>query len=393
MKHVVRSHRRKRRVWHALKWVLIVLILAGTAVRLALPGIVRHYVNRQLNRSAKYAGRIGDVDLALWRGGYQIQNVRIFKRSGLIKQPFFSADLIDLSIQWTHVFHGDVVGEVTMQHPRINFVAGPTPEQSQIGENTPWVQIMKGLFPVDINRLQINESEIHFENDYSSPPVDIYLHHLTATVTNLTNIGHAKSPLPAGIVADGRALGGGNIKLTIQLNPMSHLPTYQLTGELTNVSLPALNNFFKAYGNFDVNSGRFALYASVAAQNGDYDGYLKVFFDRLHVFKWNKEEREDALQVFWDAIVGSVTAVLKNQSKDELAARIPFSGSYHNGSVDILSAIGSLLRNAFVRALVPGLGPKITIYNVQEKKQEQKEKRKELPPANVPKGATELRNR
>ena len=246
--------------------------------------------------------------------------------------------------------------------------------------------MMKGLFPFKINRLQVNESEIHFENEYSNAAGG----HLSAptggTVTNLTNVGNTKSELPAGVVAHGEALGGGDLQLNIQLNPLVHLPTYQLDCQLTNVNLAALNNFFEAYGNFDVDRGHFALFASVASKGGNYDGYLKVFFEHLHVFEWKKEKKEDALQVFWDAIVGTVTTALKNQSKDQLATRIPFSGSYDSGNVDILSAVGSLLRNAFIRALVPRLGEKITIHKVDQ----DRKKKEALPPPRIRKGATQL---
>jgi hypothetical protein len=55
------------RLW--LAWILGVAILL-VAIRIALPYVVRDYVNRSLNRAHDYSGRIGDVHMRLWRGGY-----------------------------------------------------------------------------------------------------------------------------------------------------------------------------------------------------------------------------------------------------------------------------------------------------------------------------------
>jgi hypothetical protein len=185
--------------------------------------------------------------------------------------------------------------------------------------------------------------------------------------TNLTNARNFQTELSAGIRAVATTVGGGGLKLNVQLNPLADQPTYQMTCQLTNVDLPALNNFLRAYGKFDVERGQFALFASVAAKDGSYDGYLKVFFDHLDVFEWEKERKKNALQIFWEAIVGTLTTVLKNQQKDQLATRIPISGNYTEKNIGILSAVGGILRNAFIRALVPRLDEKVTVTTVEKK--------------------------
>ena len=76
---------------------------------------------------------------------------------------------------------------------------------------------------------------------------------------------------------------------------------------------------------------------------GAYDGYFKVFFNNLNVFEWEKERKKDALEVFWQAIVGGVTAVLKNHPRNQLATKVPISGSYSNSNVGVWVATGTLL--------------------------------------------------
>ena len=82
---------------------------------------------------------------------------------------------------------------------------------------------------------------------------------------------------------------------------------------------------------------------------------------------WEKERGKNVLQIFWQAIVGAVTTILKNQSTDSLATRVPISGSYGTEKIGTWTAIASLLQNAFIRALVPKLDEHVTVRNVEEK--------------------------
>lgn len=336
-------------------------------LRLAMPFAVERYVNRQLNRSHDYGGRVGNIHIQLWRGRYRIDDLKIFKRSGEVRVPLFSTAQMFLSIQWDELFHGSLRGDVRMNKPRLNFVSGPSPQQSQTGADESWTPVLESLFPFQINRLVLTNGEIHFQNDYSKPPVDIYLRALDAVATNLSNSRQISNELPAGVKAHARAMGGGSLDVALQLNPMAQRPTFQVAAQLTNVDLTSLNNFLRAYGKFDVERGQFGLFTSIASKDGNYDGYVKVFFNHLKVFDWEKERGKDALEAFWDAIVGAVTSVFKNPIKDSLATRIPISGSYHDTKIGIMPALGTLLRNAFIRALVPKVDEHVTLADAQKK--------------------------
>jgi hypothetical protein len=150
------------------------------------------------------------------------------------------------------------------------------------------------------------------------------------------------------------------------MNPMAKVPTFEMTGQLTNVDLVELNNFLRAYGKFDVARGDFALFTSFAAKGGKYDGYAKVLFKDLDVFEWQKERKKNALEVFWQAIVGAVTTAVKNQPHDQLATRIPITGTFQKSDVSTWPTIQTLLRNAFVRALVPSIDELKKLENAEQ---------------------------
>jgi hypothetical protein len=218
-----------------------------------------------------------------------------------------------------------------------------------------------------LNRVEIIDGEIHFQDPVAKPPVDIYLSKISATATNLTNARDIHQKLPSGLQASGSTIGGGQLNLQLQMNLLEATPTYQIDCNLKDVELTSLNDFLRAYGKFDVAHGSFSLYTSVAASNNIYEVYFKVFFSNLDVFAWEKERKKNVLEVFWQAIVSGLAEVLKNHPKDQLAAKVPISGSYTNSHVGVLTAAGTVLQNAFIRALVPKIDQPVTVDQVESK--------------------------
>ncbi len=319
-------HTHWKRASRLTQWVLLGVALL-ILLRLAMPFVVKSYVTRKLNRTRDYSGRIGDVNLHLWRGGYRIRGIEIQKKGGGVATPLFSARELELSLQWRELFHGAVVGQAIVREPRINIVSGPTDAQTQTGKGERWDQVIESLFPFKFNRVEIAAGEVHFQSPGSRPPVDIYTGGIFATATNLTNTRDITQRLPSGVTARARTIGGGDVDLHLRLNLLEPKPAFEMDCGLTNVDLVALNDFLRAYGRFDVARGKFALYTSVAAGEGNYDGYLKVFFENLDVFAWEKERKKSVLQEFWQAIVGGITTVFKNHPKDR-PFRVPdFSDS------------------------------------------------------------------
>jgi hypothetical protein len=364
-KQAAKVRNRWREASRAARWTLITLVVLLVVARALLPWALEGYVNRQLDKAPGYRGAVGDVDVHLWRGAYRIHDVSLHKITADIPVPLFAARSVDLSMEWKELFHGSLVGEVVMEQPGVNFVAGPTPEQSQSGKNQDWKATLESLFPFKLNRVEIREGQVHFQNFHSTPPVNISVSQLFAIATNLTNSRDLAQPLPAGVTALGRVPGGGGLDLQLQLDPLAKTPTFELNAQVTNVTLVTLNDFLRAYAKFDVASGMFALYTSVAAKEERYEGYLKVFFEDLDVFAWEKERKKNALEVFWQAIVGTLTAVFKNQPTDRLATKIPIAGSYDGTDVGVWSAVTTLLRNAFVRALIPQLDQPVEVEDVE----------------------------
>jgi hypothetical protein len=347
--------------------LILMVILLLVAVRVSLPWIVKTYVNKVLSENPEYDGHVSDVDIALIRGAYAIDGITITKRGGTAPIPFLDIDRIDLSVQWKALFKGSIVAEIEVLRPRVNFVNGPSKEDKQAGGGVDWREQVKKLVPLDINRFAVLDGEVHFADFSSSPKVDIYLKDLQVEALNLTNSEDLAGSLVATVTASGRPMGLGVFALNASLDPYATLPTFDLNASIKQLPLPALNSFISAYGKFDVEKGTMEIYTELAAEQGRFTGYVKPVLTDVQVVSLKKEierDHEGPLRIAWETLVGAGRGLLENDKKDQIAAKIPLSGSVAKPEVDAWSTIGSTLRNAFIQALFRGLDGQVDMSDV-----------------------------
>jgi len=349
--------RKRSRGWRTFGVILLVLIIAVGVARAMLPSVVRDYVNRTLDRNPLYEGKIGEVEVHLRRGAYAIRDVRISKTTGNVPVPLFAAKRVDFAIQWNALLHRKVVGRVVMESPEINFVDASTEGEDQTGTGAPWLKMIEDLFPFRINSAVIKNGSIHFRAFQMKTPVDVYLTHVEGVIDNLTNIRDETKPLVSTVQATGVAMDHAKLEFKMVLDPFSYRPTFRMAMRLMGLDVTKINDLARAYGKFDFERGWFDLVIEADAKEGLLNGYVKPLFRDLKIFSLSEDIKdENVLEVFWQALVGGLTTILKNQPRDQFGTLIPFSGNLSRATnADILATIGNILRNAFVRAYLPRL--------------------------------------
>ncbi|WP_321285654.1 DUF748 domain-containing protein [uncultured Sunxiuqinia sp.] len=335
------------------KWIVVLVIVVIVIVaRLALPYFVTSYVNKTLRNIEGYTGSVEEVDIRLIRGAYVINQLEILKTGDSISIPFVEVRKIDLSLHWNALLRGSISGEVIMENPIVNFaVAGSKSSKvKQDGAEADWLQTLKELMPLKINRFQVVDGKISFKDFSTEPKVDIFVDSLQLLVTNLSNVEDKSKRLPSMLKATGYSLGGGNINLEMKMNALKKIPDFDLDFSFEDLDLTALNDFVKAYTNTDIERGTFNLYTEMTADNGKLEGYVKPVIQNLQVLDWNKE-KGGFLQKVWESIVGAVSEILENQQKDQLATKTPVSGDLNNLDVGVWPTIWNIFENAFIEAL------------------------------------------
>jgi hypothetical protein len=354
-------------------WTVFILVFAVIAFRLALPSLVQKYVNNKLDELPEYEGQIGDVDIHLIRGAYSIDDIDIVKTTGDVPVPFFSARTVDFSMEWREILHGALVGEIHVYGCSVNFVKGESEQDSQTSIDESWLDIVQELFPFRINRFQIEEGSIWFHDFGTEPKVDVYLTNLVALCTNLYNTRELASELPADFRAQGTTLGGGGLQLQVRLDPLADEPRFDLELGLTNLNLVALNELLEAYGKFNVKRGNFEVFAEIAGSEGKFDGYVKPFFEDLDVFEL-EEDATNPIKLAWQAIVAGAVKIFKNHPEDQVATKIPVSGTFEKTDVEIWTTVVNVLRNAFVEAFRARVDDSINLFERDEEGKRTEEK-------------------
>ncbi|MFT7963067.1 hypothetical protein, partial [Salmonella enterica] len=70
-------------------WILLALGLLLILLHLALPHLVRNFLNEKMADMGDYQGHVEDVDLVWWRGAYQVEGLLIEKKDKRVQAPLF----------------------------------------------------------------------------------------------------------------------------------------------------------------------------------------------------------------------------------------------------------------------------------------------------------------
>jgi hypothetical protein len=353
------------RVTPRARWILGIAA-SLVVVRALLPIAVQSFVNRTLDAIPGYDGHIGDVDLHLLRGAYVIDDVSLVQTSGKVPVPLFTSTRVDLSVEWRQLVRGKLVGEIDLEAPQLNFVAAPSAEGQQGLVDASWIERVKDLFPLKLNRVAVHRGTVRFRDFNSEPKVDLELNAVEGLATNLTNTPTPELELPAAVRVTAVPPGGGSFLLEGRLAPLAEQPTFSLDTSMERVALPALNDFLRAYANVDAEGGTFSAYAELVAEGGAFEGYVKPLFKDIQVAKWREDQSLG--RRLWEGVVQLAAKVLENSEKEQVATRIPLRGRFDQPQPDLWAAIGGLLRNAFIQALMPGIEDTVDVSRLESKK-------------------------
>jgi hypothetical protein len=360
----------RRRKVRILLMVVAVLIVC----RIILPYVLLHYANKRLANMPGYYGHVDDLDLSLYRGAYKLKNLYLDKLDSVtkVRTKFFNVQLVDLSLEWAALFHGRLVGKVDMEYPSLRITKDKTDPSKVAQDTSNFRTLFKSFMPLKVNRLAVNHGEIHYIDEGSVPKVDIFMTETHALADNLSNVADS-SKLPS-IIHAGAYMSGGIMNFDMRLNPLAADPLFEMKAKLENANLATFNDFFLAYGKFDVNSGNFGLYTEFSAADGKFIGYVKPVIKDLKVIG-PKDKHDSFFHLMWEEIVGAAGMILKNHPKDQIATKIPIEGSFKMvDKIDTWGAIAILLRNAFIQALIPSIDNEISLNSIYNPPQDEKKK-------------------
>jgi hypothetical protein len=345
--------------------ILAIVVVVIVAARVSLEPIALDYVNDKLMALESYDGHIEDVDIALLRGGYDIQGIEIVKTGGKEPVPFFKGDRIEATIEWRSLMRGQLVAEGELYRPQLNLVQAESEQQSQLGEEVNWVDQFKQLFPFRFNTVRVHDGTVTFRAPGIQTQDALHARRINGELSNLTNVADSEKETFAHFGFQAEVLDGGSASVEGSIDPLAAKPTFDLNLRVENVQLPQVNPWLTRFIKADAESGRFDLFTELAAADGKFKGYAKPVMRDVNIYS-SEEPEKNPLKRLWEGVVDFAANILENQEEDQVAARVPFSGTIKNPDTDLLATIGSVMRNAFVSAFARSLEGSISVRSVRQ---------------------------
>jgi hypothetical protein len=316
-----------------------------------IPSYLLSSVNNKLQSGINgYQGSAKNIQLSVLTGSYTLHDITLYKTASKIPDPFFSATKLKVSIEWSALFHGGITGKVILDHAILNFVKGPTQLASQTSIPQDWKKVVSYLAYVPVNSFEIKEGEIHFIDFHQTPNIDLRIEQLHMLGTNLMNASGEENALPGNVVATGKVYDG-ILQLASKVNIIQQTPSFELRAELSPVSLQHFNNFFKAYGNYDIQNGAVGFKATANTRDDKIVVHCTPSIADIEVASWNADEDKDIYSLV-NTDNGSVSWEIKNAKTD---SEMILEGDLTNSNSDLVTVLGETLKNIFVNVVVPTL--------------------------------------
>jgi hypothetical protein len=334
--------------------ILLFLAVLLAVVWFATPYYVRDYINRSLSGLPDYTGRVEWVRLHPITASIDVYDFHMDKKGNDVPVHFFYSPRWNISLQWSQIFKGVMRASVKIFDPRVNLVAGPTSDSSQIGISGVWVDALKAIIPWRVNQLRIYNGDIHFLDFHADPKVDLELSNLQFDAENMSNSEKLKVPLPATIKITANPLITGSFEMDMAINFDEKYATFTQNFRMEHVPAVGANSALQKYLKVRVKSGDIGLYSELTGDKGAYQGYVKPFFNHLEFEP--KPSDEGNLGAVWSGVLNTVKGLFENDQK-VIATQTEISGRVDQPQIDALSAIGGVLWNAYIEALRPGFDP------------------------------------
>lgn len=346
-------------------WIIIVVLVV---VRLFLPQTIKYGINWFLgNKIESYQGHIDDFDLALLRGGYQIEHLKIWKKDRSKDDAFIYVEKINASLAWKALFDKRILADVKIQGAHVYILDTKYKEKKKIAPEKVWRAWLHKLVPLKIESFYLLNSSVEYKNPDLKTPVTILVDEINIQARNIENVKDIKDPLPTTVEISARLQKDAKIKGNARLNLTSPSPQIDGNLKMDRLNLTKFNDIFSAYGPITFKGGYFSAYSEVALRNERYKGYVKPFFEDLDFISPN-EKFESPKQFFIEMGAALGNLILRNEKNKTVATKFDFEGSTKNQKIDTVAAFWKLMSNAFVEAIKKSLEGSISLKSVPKKK-------------------------
>ncbi len=205
---------------------------------------------------------------------------------------------------------------------------------------------------VRAQHVRVRKSEVGVTNTMADPPFRVFLTDVSLDVDNVSN---QRAEGVGKIHLTGKFMGSGRTEATMGFRPTPKGPDFDLLLKLEETDMTTMNPLLRQYGKFDVVEGKFSLYSELHGKGGLVTGYVKPLVRDVKAYDPTQDQDKSFTKKLYEKLVNVATKILKNFPRKEVATKVDVAGQIDQPQTSVLQAIGNLLRNAFIQAILPGL--------------------------------------
>jgi uncharacterized protein DUF748 len=298
-----------------------------------------------------YAGvkghvEIADIALDYFRPVLERSNVLVtrgtFSGKGLIEYAptFKKVDLEELRLDGLHAEYLYHKPKAAVAKQTVKATAQTVKEIS----NDPGVVL-------HARQMKMADATVGFVNKDATPSYRVFIANTDLTIENFSNqksdgYGHAH--------LTGRFMNSGRTVVDLVMRAEDKGPDFDLNAKIENTDMRAMNDLLRAHAKVDVASGVFSVYSEISVRNGRVQGYVKPIFKDLDVYDKEQDEDKTLGKKLKEKAADVVAKVFKNRKRDEVATIARLEGPLENPRASTWEVLVNLVRNAFIRAILPG---------------------------------------
>jgi hypothetical protein len=294
------------------------------------------------------------------RARYTVANVPLSALDPEIRQLNISVSGGRLSsnglIEYSPMITRVLVDNVGIAEVGVGYFHLPSTQQKEarrVKETGEQIEKQNNRAAVDIKvrELFITKSVFAYTDQTSNPNYRVFINDTDLRITNLAN--HQEQGR-ADLTLHGEFMGSGDTQAEGNFLASQHGPDFNLKVQIQNTDLPSMNDIFRAYGRFDVAAGKFSVYSEVAIKDGNINGYVKPMFSNVEVYDYQKDKSKPVLHQAKELVIGGAAHLFKNSRTRQVASDVDLTGKLSSPQTSTWQAIGQVLRNAFLKAIIPG---------------------------------------
>lgn len=202
-----------------------------------------------------------------------------------------------------------------------------------------------------IKQGKLSNGELGFVNKNIEPNYRVFVAQLNMNIHDFSNRfdqGTGKVDLT------GLFMGSGKLTANALFRPQKPLPDFDLKVKIVKTALKSMNNILRAHAGADVTSGNFAFFSEMTVQRGTVDGYVKPFFKNVEVYDPAQDEDKSVFKQVYEGLVDGIVTMFKNEPQDEVATETEVKGPLEDPRASTWDILINLVKNAFLKAIVPG---------------------------------------